>query len=44
MDVGLILLVDMGLLNEIGKKLVDKICGLLLIIDYVFMFFVLEIG
>ena len=43
-DAGLILLVDMGSLNEIGKKLADKIRGPLLIIDYVSTPLVLEIG
>lgn len=43
-DAGLILLVDMGSLNQIGKNLADKIRGPLLIIDYVSTPLVLEIG
>lgn len=43
-EAGLILLVDMGSLNQLGKRLEDKIRGPLLIIDYVSTPIVLEIG
>ncbi|BCA85677.1 transcriptional antiterminator [Enterococcus saigonensis] len=43
-DAGLILLVDMGSLNQLGTRLEDKIRGPLLIIDYVSTPLVLEIG
>lgn len=43
-DAGLILLVDMGSLNQLGERLQNKIRGPLLIIDYVSTPLVLEIG
>lgn len=43
-DAGLILLVDMGSFNQLGKKLARHIHGPLLIVDYVSTPLVLEIG
>lgn len=43
-EMGLILLVDMGSLNQLGTRLENKIRGPLLIIDYVSTPLVLEIG
>ncbi|MFR3362835.1 MAG: sigma 54-interacting transcriptional regulator [Enterococcus canintestini] len=43
-DAGLILLVDMGSLNQLGERLQNKLRGPLLIIDYVSTPLVLEIG
>ncbi|MHC5227814.1 sigma 54-interacting transcriptional regulator [Enterococcus sp. LJL99] len=41
---GLILLVDMGSLNQLGRRLVDKLKGPLIIIDFVSTPIVLEVG
>lgn len=41
---GLILLVDMGSLNQLGQRLVDKLKGPLIIIDFVSTPIVLEVG